>query len=494
MDHTCGSNQTTRIDRHPAAKEKWRRCAAPFLVLLGFVTVATGCGSQATGSKLLPRFYSFHSRPDLHPPSVTIKQKASAVSPGYTFFAPKKQVKQHGPLIVDNDGHVVWFDPLAHEATDFRVQQYQGKRVLTWWQGRSIVGNGHGHYVLMNDHYHVIKTVYATHGLDGDQHEFLLTPQGTALITAYKPVSGDVSAVGGPKRGKILDCFLQEIDVATGRLVFEWNALDHVAITESYWQLQKVKGKWPPYDFFHINSIDQEPNGDFLVSARNTHALYEIDHRTGKIIWRLGGKKSDFLMGKGTVFNWQHDARRLPHGDISVFDDGAFPKVEDDSRALILHVDAATKKVTLVKAYVSPDKLLSHFEGSMQVLPNGHAFVGWGSEPYFTEFARNGSTVFDAFFGKDRDTYRAYRFPWVGRPSDEPALVVDGGTAYVSWNGATQVATWRLVDASGKRLADAKRRDFETTLSVPKGATRVQAQALDANGTVLGSSKLVSVS
>src|SRR5439155_194991 len=155
-------------------------------------------------------------------------------------------------------------------------------------------------------------------------------------------------------------------------------------------QLQKVKGKWPPYDFFHINSIDQEPNGDFLVSARNTHALYEIDHRTGKIIWRLGGKKSDFRMGKGTVFNWQHDAQRLPNGDISVFD--------------------------------------------------------------------------------------------------------DGGTAYVSWNGATQVATWRLIDASGKRLADAKRRDFETTLSVPKGATRVQAQALDANGTVLGSSKLVSVS
>jgi hypothetical protein len=130
----------------------------------------------------------------------------------------------------------------------------------------------------------------------------------------------------------------------------------------------------------------------------------------------------------------------------------------------------------------------------MQVLPDGHVFVGWGSEPYFTEFARNGSTVFDAFFGKDRDTYRAYRFPWVGRPRDEPALVVDGGNAYVSWNGATQVATWRLLDTSGKRLVAAKRRNFETTLSVPKGATRVQAQALDANGRVLGSSKLVVVS
>jgi len=465
------------------------RSALPLLA----VAALAGCGGHGADSpKPLPRFLSFHSRPDLHPPSVTVVTKKADLAPGYVFFAPKKDVRQRGPMIADNDGHVIWFDPLKQGATDFRVQEYQGKPVLTWWQGRSIVGNGRGYYIVMNDRYHVIKTVHSAHGLSGDEHEFQLTPQGTALITSFDPIPGDASAVGGPKHGTILDCFFQEIDVATGRLVFQWNAFTHVPITDSYWQLMKVKGKWPPYDFFHINSIDQEPNGNFLVSARNTHALYEIDHKTGKVLWVLGGKKSSFQMGSATQFNWQHDARRLANGDLSVFDDGAFPKVEDHSRALILRQDMAAKKVTLVKAYVSPDKLLSRFEGSMQVLPNGHVFVGWGSEPYFTEFAKNGSTVFDARFGKDMDTYRAFRFPWVGHPAAKPDLVVDKGKAYVSWNGATQVASWRLVDGSGKKLADAKKHDFETTLSVPKGTSSVAAEALDASGTVLGRSKTVS--
>jgi Arylsulfotransferase (ASST) len=458
-------------------------------ILLGVVALVAGCGGHSSGGrKSLPRFYSFTSRPDLKPPSVTVLTKTTGVSPGYVFFAPKKKVEQRGPLIVDNDGHVVWYEPLKQGATDFRVQQYQGKPVLTWWQGRSVVGIGHGDYVIMDDSYREIATVHAGNGLTGDEHEFQLTPTGTALITAYEPVSGDTSSAGGPKDGTILDSVLQEIDVATGRVVFEWHSIGHVSLDESYWKYRKVKGKWPPYDYFHINSIELEHDGNLLVSARNTHALYEIDHKTGKVLWRLGGKKSDFAMGKGTVFNWQHDARRLPDGDISVFDDGAFPKLEDHSRALILHQDMSGKKVTLVKAYVSPDKLLAMHQGGMQVLPDGNVFVGWGSEPYFTEFAKAGKVVFDARFGKDMDSYRAYRFRWVGHPRDRPALALRGDKAYVSWNGSTEVKKWRLVDASGKRLDEADKRDFETALKLPKNAGTVAAQALDGNGQVLGTS------
>jgi hypothetical protein len=456
------------------------------VLLLAFV--AGGCGGSGSSRESLPRFLAFHSRPDLHAPSVTIVSKTSAATPGYIFFAPKKKVEQRGPMIVDNDGHVVWFDPLTQGATDFRVQRYRGKPVLTWWQGRSVVGIGHGSYVIADDSYRRIATVRAGNGLTGDEHEFLLTPRGTALFTAYNPVPGDLSKVGGPKDGKVLDSILQEVDVASGRVLFEWHSVGHVALGESYWKYRKVKGKWPPYDYFHINSIEVEPNGNLLVSARNTHALYEIDHRSGKVLWRLGGKRSDFGMGPGTVFNWQHDARRLPNGDISVFDDGAFPKLEDHSRALILRADTATKKVTLVKAYVSPDKLLALHQGGMQVLPSGNVFVGWGSEPYFTEFAKDGKVVFDAHFGKNMDSYRAYRFAWTGHPRDKPALVVSGGKAYVSWNGATQVASWRLVDGSGKKLGEATKTNFETVLSAPKEATVLRAEALDASGHVLGTS------
>jgi hypothetical protein len=461
-----------------------------------------GCGGhkQATRAES-SRFADFRSRPDLQPPVVVVEKRTHHTAPGYIFFAPKKDVRQRGPLIVDNDGHVVWFHPLHLGATDFRVQRYQGRPVLTWWQGRSHFGIGRGEYVIMDSSYRQIATVRAGHGLAGDEHEFLITPQGTALIPAYRPIPGDLSSVGGPKDGQILDSVLQEIDIASGRVLFEWHSVGHVGLDESYWPLKKMKGRYPPYDYFHINSIDVERDENLLVSARNTHALYEIDRHSGKVLWRLGGKRSDFEMGPGTQFNWQHDARRQPDGTISVFDDGAFPKVEDHSRALVLRADMATKKVTLVRAYVSPEKLLAKHQGGMQVLPDGDVFVGWGSEPYFTEFAPDGAVVFHAHFGAHQDSYRAYRFPWVGRPLDKPALVADarggGATAFVSWNGATEVARWRILGGSGRatleKISDAAKTGFETAVSLPKGTRFVAAQALDASGRVLATSKTVAV-
>jgi hypothetical protein len=458
--------------------------------LLGLAAAASmlaACGGNGNPPVDRSAFASFHSRPDLHPSEIVIETEKSDVAPGYVFFAPKKKVRQRGPLIVDNDGHAVWFNPLKLGATDFRVQRYRGQPVLTWWQGKSNFGIGKGDYVIMDDTYRVIATVRAGNGLSGDEHEFQLTPQGTALITVYTSVPGDLSSVGGPKKGAIMDSVLQEIDVATGRVVFEWHSVGHVGIDDSYWKLRKVKGKYPPYDYFHINSIELEPDGNLLVSARNTHALYEIDHRSGRVVWRLGGKESDFKMGAGTVFNWQHDARRQADGTISVFDDGAFPKVEDHSRALILRPDLANKTVTLVHAYVSPEKLLARHQGGMQVLPDGHVFVGWGSEPYFTEFAPEGDVVYHAHFGKNQDSYRAYRFEWVGHPRDRPRLAISGGNAYASWNGATEVARWRLV-SGGKTVAEADRRGFETALELPKDVNTVSAQAVDDDGHVLGTS------
>jgi arylsulfotransferase ASST len=262
---------------------------------------------------------------------------------------------------------------------------------------------------------------------------------------------------------------------------------------------EAAKGEraFAPFDYFHINSIEVEPDGNLLVSARNTSALYEIDRRTGKVLWRLGGKKSDFAMGPGTRFHWQHDARRHPDGTLSLFDDGAAPKLADHSRGLVLRQDMTAKKVTLEHAYVSPEKLLAEHQGGMQVLPNGHVFIGWGSEPYFTEFARDGEVVLHATFGKDRDSYRAYRFPWVGRPVDKPALAVEEGTAYMSWNGATEVARWRILggDDGGalEEVGDAEKTDFETAVELPDGLKAVAAQALDETGRVLGTSQTMAV-
>src|SRR6185437_9417426 len=207
--------------------------------------------------------------------------------------------------------------------------------------------------VIMDSSYKVVARVEAGLGKDsGDLHEFELTPRGTALITAYKTVKGSLASIGGPKNAKIADSIVQEVDVATGKVLFTWHSIGHVGIDESYIPLSGPGAPPPggPYDYFHVNSVDEEPDGNFLISARNSSAIYEIDRKTGDILWRLGGKKSDFKMGPGTTFWWQHDARRLSDGTISLYDDGAAPPREPRSRAIRLRLDMQAKTATLVQA------------------------------------------------------------------------------------------------------------------------------------------------
>ena len=446
----------------------------------------------------------FRSRPDLHPPVVKIRVAAHDTAPGFVFLAPKMAVAQAGPMIMDNRGQVVWFHPLklTKGVTDFRAQRYRGKPVLTWWRGRlSNVGVGDGWYVIYDDTYRPIAEVRPGNGLVGDVHEFRLTSRDTALITIYHRKRVDLRSIGGPKDGLIWDGIVQEVDIPTGRVLFERHSYPQVGINESYSNPPKKQlGTKPfPYDYIHVNSIDEEPNGNLLISGRNTHALYEVSRKTGKILWRLGGKKSTFRLGPGARFAWQHDARRQPDGTITVFDNGAAPPVHKLTRVLVLRVDEQNKRATLVRSYHHPKKLLSPFEGNAQFLPDSHVFVGWGGWPYVSELSKNGDVLFDAYFGhgkppgEDADSYRAYRFVWHGHPKDVPATAIAGGKVYVSWNGATEVAKWQVLTGDAKDdLAAATavpKSGFETAIHLPAKGTFVAVQALDANGRALAVSK-----
>jgi Arylsulfotransferase (ASST) len=491
------------------------KLAASVALLAIFVT---GCGGgsrnsaasepAATTTAPAPKpgpTQHFFSRPDLKPPLVRIQTPAHGTAPGYVFLAPKMVVAQAGPLIMDNRGEVVWFKPLNTKGvTDFRVQTYEGKPVLTWWRGHvSNMGVGDGWYVIYDTSYRPVGEVRPGNGLVGDVHEFLITPRNTAVFTVYHRLPVDLSAVGGPKEGKVWDGIVQELDIKTGKVLFEWHSYPEVGVKESYAPAPKANAgaKAPPYDYFHINSIDVEPNGNFLVSARNTHALYEVDRKTKKVLWRLGGKKSSFAMGRGTKFAWQHDARRRTNGTITLFDNGAAPPVEKFTRILVLRVDTKAKKVSLVRSYHHPKRLLAPFEGNAQFLSNGNIFVGWGAQPYVSELGANGSVRFDAYFGhgkppgQDADTYRAYRFVWHGTPKDRPALAVGGQTAYASWNGATAIKRWQVLagpDAQHLQpVKEASKSGFETPIRLAKSAAFYAVRALGANGKVLGTSPAV---
>ncbi len=465
------------------------------LAIVGLVAGCGGVGSAAdspSDSGAPPPSQRFVSRPDMRPVPVSVLKRAPGTAPGYVFVAPKKEVDQAGPLILDDRGQVVWFEPLStHGVTDFRVQTYRGKRVLTWWQGQSDKGIGDGHYVIVDDRYRQIATVQAGNGLHGDIHEFLITPRNTALITVYREIPHDLSRWGGAKEGVIDEGVVQEIDIATGRVVFEWHSADHVDPTESYESLPKDASPW---DYFHVNSIDTDGPGRLLVSARHTHAVYSIRKSDGSVLWRMGGKKSDFAMGPGTRFAWQHDARRQPDGTIMLFDNAASDPGKGRSKVLVLRVDEQRRTVRLVRSLVRSPPLLSTSQGNAQSLPNGHVFVGWGSKPYATEFDRSGDAVFDLRFGVGRvDSYRAFRFPWKGLPTTRPAVALrpakDGTTVYASWNGATEVARWRvLAGADAAHLspvASVAKNGFETHATVRSTARTFAVEALAADGSVL---------
>lgn len=442
----------------------------------------------------------FSSRPDLRPPAVDVRVASASAAPGKVFVAPKRGATQVGPMILDERGELVWFRPLEgdEQAFDFRAQHYRGEPVLTWWQGRMATYRGAGVGRIVDRSYRPVATVRAGNGYDFDAHDFELTPDGTALIISYVPVPWDLSKLGGRRDAIVEDNVVQEIDVATGAVLFEWHALGTIRLDESFRAAPQKRGQM--HDPFHLNSVSLDADGNILVSARHTNAVYKIDRRTGALIWRLGGKRSTFAMGPGASFALQHDARRAADGTITLFDNVAedLPARGRRSRGLALRLDPRERTASVARWWEHPDALLSPTQGSMQGLEGGGAFVGWGgSQPVFSEFSADGRTVFDArFTAKGVESYRAYRAPWSGAGEGRPAAVArtDGRrvTVRASWNGATEVAAWRVRSDDG-RTATAPRRGFETAVVLDGTADEVVVEALAEGGRVLGTTDPVRV-
>jgi hypothetical protein len=444
---------------------------------------------------------SFRSLPGLNPPMLRVTTNAAPPS-GDFFVAPKAGESDQGPMILDGAGRLVWFKALPgdQQAFDFRAQAYRGQPVLTWWQGRVETFHGIGEGVIYDTAYRQIARVRAGNGYTADLHEFLLTPRGTAYLTIYAPVPWNLSRVGGPRRGTVYDGIVQEVDIATGAVLFEWHSLGRVPIIDAYTAVPPTAATG--FDYFHVNSVDEEPDGDLLISGRHTQTLYEVKRATGRIVWRVGGKRSSFRMGHLTHFHWQHDARRQPDGTITLFDNQAGQIVPGhQSRALTIRVDPAAKTVTGVRQIHHPGGVLATSQGNAQTLPNGDTVVGWGGRiPFFSEFDPNRRLVFDArFLARDVETYRAFRLPWAARPATRPAVaaVTRGGrtTVYATWNGATDVASWSVLAGPNRgalrRRALVRRDFFETAVRLPSAARWVAVRALDAAGGALASSRAV---
>lgn len=489
-------------DSSPLTRRQLIKAGAGVAVLggagLGVSELLRGAGERtlrASAAATRGAVLNFNSRPDLKPPALEVTGATNA--PGYVLIDPSwGNGSQVGPLIVDNRGEPVWFNPIPQQdlATNFRVQAYQGRDVLTWWQGREVQYYGQGEGVIADHSYREVGRVQAGGGRQVDLHEFVLTPEGTALFTCFpRFVTADLSSIGGPRQTTLVDSIFQEVDVRTGRLLLEWRGLDHIAPEESYEPFGE------PWDYLHVNSINVTDDGNLLVSGRGTWSVYKLDRRTGAVIWRLGGKHSDFTMARGAQFFYQHDAAPVTSGTISLFDNGSdgTHSPGDRSRALVLDLDERSASVQLSQVYTRAGDVLSGAMGSVQV-GSERVLVGWGNDPYVSEYAADGNLLWDAKLLAGGHSYRAFRSPWRGQPDDLPAISVTGSrltgerTVYVSWNGATEVGHWQVLSgARPDRLSPvgiARRRGFETAIPLGMAGGYVAVRALDDAGAALGTS------
>jgi EmrB/QacA subfamily drug resistance transporter len=494
-------------------------------VLAVFATIDftfAGHPGPPIGAYRLEDAYRFVSAPGLHPPIIRpASHTTGTASPGYiltgAFYDLTKPPMQgqSGPLMLDNNLQPVWFRPVPQNvvASNLDEQSYHGQPVLTWWQG--VVTNtgqtSRGEYIVVDQHYNTVATLHGADGWVLTLHTMVIDGDH-AWVTANKNVPMNLSKWGGVYNGTLVDSALQEYNLTTGKLIWTWDAFKHIGLEDTH---SLPPGNGFPWDAYHINSIDLMGNNTALVSMRDTWAVYKINTVTGKIEWTLGGNHSDFKFGPNAEFKYQHDVTLLPDGDLIMFDDhccflesgGTYLAPTGPSRAEVLSLDVVHRTASLVSQYRHHDEdgrqgTDASYMGSAELLPNGNVFVGYGNLPFFAEYTKSGQMVMDALLPGPDLTYRAIKISptaFVGMPTTPPSGAVrrSGGktTVYASWNGATRVSSWRvLAGPAADQLAavttEAKT-GFETAITMSQGYKVFKVQALDANGKVLGTSKLL---
>ncbi|CAK4033332.1 hypothetical protein AC578_9619 [Lecanosticta acicola] len=467
--------------------------------------------------------HQFKSRPDLHAPILDFAiLRPDLVTPGYIFLAPYRNLDP-GPYIYDNLGNLVW-SGAGHSgpktAHTPRVCRYKGTDHLCYFTGEQHLGFARGHGVILDQNYRTVKTIEAAGaGASNDMHEFKITPYSngtTVLMTVYQPRQYDVTT--NPRFnlhngiGWIVEGVFQEVDIDTGRLIFEWRSLDHVDPSQA-WTLPgstDTSGdglhEESPWDYFHLNSVDKNQDGDYLISARHVSAIYKVSGKDGHIMWELGGNKPTFKQ-TNFAFSYQHHARWISenqtHTVLSFFDNASssFNATGRFSHGWIVAIDHVVKEATVIKEWGAPmpeGGLLSTSQGNVQMLPNGGCHIGWGEHAYFSEHTADGTTIQFAKLAERTSNvmiYRSNKYNWTAQPVTKPALwsfsKQEQKTGFwVSWNGATEVKSWNFYvsnQTSGpfELAGSVKKTGFETEFHMPTFAGWSFAEALDGDGRAL---------
>ncbi|KAI2468128.1 ASST-domain-containing protein [Annulohypoxylon bovei var. microspora] len=465
----------------------------------------------------------FKSAAELEVPKLDVLQSSKLCESSlYTLLTPRGgATRKPQTTILDSNGDLIWTSGWnGQQLYNLMVQEYKGQNYLTFWAGNDAVGgHGAGTVIMLDNTYTLFKEVRAAYGMDADLHDFRITKDGTALITVYEIVHRDLNEVGKNHIGPVWDCLIQEIDLESGLAVFQWRALDHWNLADTYREIGGDGEGDRAYDFFHMNSIDKDARGNYLTSSRYMHALTYINGTTGEVIWILGGKRNmfrDLSNGTATNFAFQHDARWSGNDTITIFDNGVDDAHRDiaDTRGLKLRVNEQDMTVEVVTEYFNPHKIHGISQGSFQSLSNGNVLLGYGNSAAFTEYASNGDVLCDTHFGPESrfgsaevQSYRVYKYEWHGWPRTIPSSALRINSArswsfFVSWNGATEVSKWILQGSNSSNTTEeewtelnrTRRMGFETAFEIRKSyPSYLRAVAVHSEGHMLGVSEPLDV-
>jgi hypothetical protein len=506
----------------------FKRIHSKLILTIGVLGVCAGLAGTAAAAGPIGRYttkgaWKFFSAPKLHPPklSTDARTQTSKLAPGYfmtaafpNLAAGQPMTGQSGPLILDKNLQPVWFEPVPTNevATNLSAQKYNGQPVLSWWQGvlTKTGATVKGEDVVVDQHYHTVAKLVGQDGWVLSEHEIEI--QGTdAWVTAYKDVKVNTTRYKGTKNGVVNDAAVQEYDLKTGKLLYTWDALNpggtaNIPLSDS---MQPAPKNSQPWDAYHVNSVQPLAGNEFLVSMRNEWAAYLVDMTTNKIVWTLGSTPKDpgsFKIAKNAHFEWQHDVRMISSNEVTLFDDDCcslvgtkFGKPGGLSRGEEIKLNLSKHTAALGGQWGTSHKLNVAFLGSTEIMPDGNVVIGWGSLGFFSEYSKSGKLLLDAVWPGVDLSYRVLDQSWVGIPTTVPNAAVRTSkgkpTVYASWNGATQVAKWKVLAGTSsshlKAVATANKKGFETSIKLSKSYGSYEVEALDSHGHTLGTSKVV---
>ncbi|MEO3750362.1 arylsulfotransferase family protein [Streptomyces sp. B6B3] len=479
--------------------------AAASLTLPLAATSASAAEAQTPASLWLPTSATptgeYLTQPELDAPLLTTNGEDI---PGLLLTTPNPDNDQADSkaIIYDENGEVVWYDDAGpdHGYFDMEPITYQGEEALMVWEGKAGVVPGEKpetRYVILDSSYQEVAS-FEVQGYPTDSHDIEFSADGSkVLLMSYMPVQYDLSEYGGPTDARLVNGVIQEQDLETGEVTFEWNALDSIPISETEVPLDRPD-MTGGFDVYHLNSLEYDDDGNILTSARSTSTVYKLDQETGEIIWRFGGESNDFTFADASqIPSGQHDARRLSNGLLSVFDNGNRHD-PPASRGASYELDEENMTAELVNETEPELPIFAAFAGSNRQQENGDQLITFGNTGRITEF-EDGEEDFSAQLEHGWMTYRGEIDDWHATPTTAPDAVLgevagDGSqTMYMSWNGATDVAGW-LIEAGPSEdelstVGYAERAGFETGAEIASAddAAVYKVTALGEFGEALGS-------